>query len=546
MQSLIQKGGFFMKKAISIVMLFCLVLAIAPAAAFAADPAPEYEYTILDKMTSDGSFYVPTGVIPDTNTAVEYKIKWTVLDNNYRSFCASKHNQEDGKNAFLLSFTKGSTWFAFGESNRDSTSSIKTDTEYVIRQDNAGITINGTQENYPKSPAELTGENQFLLFTQNTGQNDVKNRTFIGEFYYCKIWDGDTLIHHYVPAMRSDGMLMLKDLVTNSYLNTVDATSGPDTASMSPIEKTVTLNNDAIIAANATVGADLTVNYYVDKSIGTDVTMSFTRNGKITSIDTCTEAIIQDKEGDDIAVYIFSYPGINSQCMTDPVDAVVYVDGQAKAMKTGITIAGLYDDISNRNGITNTIKDFINATLVYGGASQQFINYIRTNLPRTIGYIDYTAQSGIPSDSVKSIGEKNFDADNNIMAGFTGFNLYLANTIKIKFQFAFNYPSTDGWTLKLYKDYGTASQNVIGTYSGEDLRNGYIYTRGLYPTEFDSTFTAVLQYYTTPGNPNPYKKCVASYNVNSYCISKWNSDNQDLSNLVKAIYDYGKTASLLQ
>lgn len=65
--------------------------------------------------------------------------------------------------------------------------------------------------------AELKDTSVFIGNVNNNGSPYV-GQGFDGEFYYCKMYDGDNIIADIIPVKKSDGTLCLYDKSNNRFL----------------------------------------------------------------------------------------------------------------------------------------------------------------------------------------------------------------------------------------------------------------------------------------------------------------------------------------
>ena len=71
--------------------------------------------------------------------------------------------------------------------------------EHVYRMSKDGVWVDGElKETIPTQTFQTPGYPIFLFGCNNSGSFQ---KQFTGKMYYCKIWEGDTLVHHYIPGI---------------------------------------------------------------------------------------------------------------------------------------------------------------------------------------------------------------------------------------------------------------------------------------------------------------------------------------------------------
>ena len=255
--------------------------------------------------------------------------------------------------------------------------------------------------------------------------------------------------------------------------------------------------DNSILGASLELGESLTLNYY-SKLDDAESLLHVTRNGKTVAL--------RGEYDASMGYYKFAYTGINAQCMTDTVDAV---------LKNGDVVLDEHMGYSVKQNAENLAKDadeellaLLSDMLIYGAEAQKYANYKTDTL--ATDNVEWLAGSKYvePTNTVKS-AENNLDGYTVKSAG-----LEISNTNRIYFKLSLRDTSV---TVKV--DGMEAELIALGN-------NEYIvYTDGISATEFALVHTVTV----TDGN----EFSSASYNVNAYLKNK--SD----SALVKALACYG-------
>lgn len=76
--------------------------------------------------------------------------------------------------------------------------------------------IDGITQYSINSISTITAQNHVYLFATNTSGN-VEHAGGSLKMYYCKIWNGDSLIRHFVPCTNSNGVAGLFDLMNQTF-----------------------------------------------------------------------------------------------------------------------------------------------------------------------------------------------------------------------------------------------------------------------------------------------------------------------------------------
>ncbi len=208
----------------------------------------EYEY-ISNSASRQG--YFDTGYIAKENTVIEVKVSTTgALYDGFvfgarngasnREFCLT---MDEGPNSGLPempSYIHGQYmsygWSAGLDANPQTIFSVGNLSDaHVYRMSKDGVWVDGERKQTIPSQTYNAPTRPIFLFGCNNDGSFGKQ--FQGTMYYCKIWEGDTLVHHYVPGINMpSGVNCLYDLCTGNLLHPSD--SSKFTVGPSPIEDT--------------------------------------------------------------------------------------------------------------------------------------------------------------------------------------------------------------------------------------------------------------------------------------------------------------------
>lgn len=149
--------------------------------------------------------YIDTGIYPTNNTKLELSIN-------------GKYNNYDmwyGSNKFGCQLNRGNPNYAHfswgGNAYSHATTDLLNEKDYLIVQDKNVLYLNGSVLN---TFAEATFESPYTLRLLAHPNGD---RNGIAKIYYCKIWENDTLVRDYIPALDNSGVVCLYDKVSATY-----------------------------------------------------------------------------------------------------------------------------------------------------------------------------------------------------------------------------------------------------------------------------------------------------------------------------------------
>ena len=250
----------------------------------------------------------------------------------------------------------------------------------------------------------------------------------------------------------------------------------------------------------------------------TDVSVTFTMNGKSVNVP-------------DDGTHTFVFEGVNPQCMGDNISAVL------TASCGGTTYTCTQPNYSVRSYCVNTlartdispeIRTLVSDLLAYGAAAQTFVNYKTTELVTSGAinnptYSTYTDLSGLSATFTGT-------AANDLL--WVGTGLTLTNDVAMNFRFYAE--SVDGLSIKVSISGREETFTKFTAVAGKD-KVYEISFAGIKATEYaDHVQASFCRNGAQVGN-------TVSYSVNAYVCAKQADSSTALANLVKALYNYGKS-----
>lgn len=177
---------------------------------------------IQNTVTAFKQYYFDTEIIATQNTVIEVKYAAKLLHeygyflfgsrvsvNTSRFFCflASDSNDSNGRNIF-----------AYGHGSAESNVGVLNDQIIICKYSSDGVVKMDENGNVLKT-ANVAPSNDFatshsLLLCQCWDDSEVsKNRDFMGNIYYAKIYDGENLVRDFKPCLDADGKPCFYDLI---------------------------------------------------------------------------------------------------------------------------------------------------------------------------------------------------------------------------------------------------------------------------------------------------------------------------------------------
>ena len=228
--------------------------------------------------------------------------------------------------------------------------------------------------------------------------------------------------------------------------------------------------------------------------------------------------------------YVFTYTGINPQCMGDNISATLY------ATKDGVEESDTQSSYSVRqycvnkladNTISADLRTLLSDMLAYGAAAQTYMSYKIGTLV-TDGEINNPAYSTFTNLSGNAASFDG-DADENVFWISAGLTL----TDSVAMRFGFYADNVDGLIIYVTIN-GRTQEFTQFTNCGNGIYE--VSFTGISAEEFGDTVTATFERDSEQvGNE-------LSYSVNAYVQSKQAGSDENLAALVKALYNFGASA----
>ena len=177
-------------------------------------------YNKCDYIESTGSQYIDTGFVPNNNTSVEMRIAFTDISANQNLFCARGDTTKTNTYSCFLISGSGIRFDYYG--------SVEGQTRYIPTAGNAfdvkavknKVYINDVIKYTYSGTSFTSGGNMWLLASYVRSGSSYGN---VGNFakaklYYCKIYDGYTLVRNFVPVVDTEsGKAGLYDNVNGKF-----------------------------------------------------------------------------------------------------------------------------------------------------------------------------------------------------------------------------------------------------------------------------------------------------------------------------------------
>jgi len=268
-------------------------------------------------------------------------------------------------------------------------------------------------------------------------------------------------------------------------------------------EETGTETNTPVaefVGKQVNLGGDISMKFYVrnneDRPIES-ITVEVEFLGKLTYLTECEKHPTEDK------VYIYTFEGINPQCLGDLMNVTILVGGSPvgheNAVLTGYSVK---ENLINAYNITNdaNMKQLIIDTLEYGAAAQVYRNY-KTDALVTKD-VDFISEGKTEVDVPRSTPVVNETVADSIKEATVNFSA--TNFIKVSYN--------DG-------EIKTLTSDAVAAY---DFAKKMQFSA-------DGLFTL-------------------GYSVNDYCYDVINSETttEAMKSLAKALYNYGLSAHIVE
>lgn len=183
-------------------------------------------YKPVEYITCAGKQWFDTGIAPSANLAVEICVKPASAGLKENAIFGAFWNVD----GFFLMFYNNQVKF-HSKGTDATTSGFDATVKSVIRCTQTSLVVNGTSYSLNGSGSDVTYNiSMFTVTNSGVGSN---NAAMYGDCYYCKMWQGTTLVRDYQPCLNSSGVPGMYDLVNGVFYSSTSGTafaSGPITS----------------------------------------------------------------------------------------------------------------------------------------------------------------------------------------------------------------------------------------------------------------------------------------------------------------------------
>ena len=183
-------------------------------------------YKPVEYITCAGKQWFDTGIAPSANLAVEICVKPASAGLKENAILGASWS---ASGFFLMFYSNQVKFHSKGTSVQ--TSGFDTTAKSIIRCTQTSLVVNGTSYSLSVSGSDVT--NTISLFNVTDAGIGSNNAAMYGDCYYCKMWQGTTLVRDYQPCLNSSGVPGMYDLVSGVFYPSTSGTaftSGPITS----------------------------------------------------------------------------------------------------------------------------------------------------------------------------------------------------------------------------------------------------------------------------------------------------------------------------
>ena len=174
-------------------------------------------YTPVEYIGNSGAQYIDTNYSLNSNAKIEMKVDFTNNNRQECIFCGRDFNSGGtGINNFtVFKFANSLYRMDYNSVGTNFSHSVSASTPYIYVMDKNNLYENNTLIR-TETAATFTTTNSLFLMAARNG-NAAVNNWMQGKLYYCKIWDGDTLVRNFIPVKDQDNIPCLYDLVEGKF-----------------------------------------------------------------------------------------------------------------------------------------------------------------------------------------------------------------------------------------------------------------------------------------------------------------------------------------
>ena len=203
-----------------------------------------YQYQECEWINPNGT-YINFNYTPSSNTTIEVKVSALGTTNSMYVF-GQRYNATSKQFAFILdsaTYTQSTTnvnaCFLYGTMSGSDPPVVNPGVDItepnVYRMNREGLWVNGEKIQTIEDPVDTLDTRQLLFFVLRNSTSVQSSTYFYGRVYEIKIYEGEELLHHYIPCYeRWSGNAVFYDLipetgtVTYTFNSVTTPTCGPD------------------------------------------------------------------------------------------------------------------------------------------------------------------------------------------------------------------------------------------------------------------------------------------------------------------------------
>lgn len=281
-------------------------------------------------------------------------------------------------------------------------------------------------------------------------------------------------------------------------------------------------------AAPEFVSANLVLNGKIDVAYTVKVPEGYSNPRVVFTGPSGTESVTAyTRSGEN---YVFTYTGVNPQCMGDNISATLYATKNGAEESVSHSTYSVRDYCVNqlrRNDLSASLRTLLSDMLAYGAAAQTYTGY-KANELVTTGATGTTCST---FTNLSGLGAS-FDGEADANTYWVSAGLTLTDSVAMTFRFRTD--SVEDLTVEIRIN-GRPQTFTSFTAVGNGIYE--VSFTGISADEFGSSVTASFECDGEQvGN-------TVSYSVNAYVCAKQNDSNANLATLVKALYNYGVSAA---
>lgn len=163
--------------------------------------------------------YFNTGYKYKENSRIEIKFNLSSGATYPTPFGSREDTSGRNPNQTFFSTQGQKVYYAFGNAEVATESVFSSNTDVTVYAEKSGLKMYvGNALKYLSTNAfSQAGSYDLWLFVANLAGSPWTSSWAVMTLYYCKIYEDDTLIHYFLPAVDGSNIPCLYDLITNSY-----------------------------------------------------------------------------------------------------------------------------------------------------------------------------------------------------------------------------------------------------------------------------------------------------------------------------------------